>query len=213
MYAVVVLLAAVLDTGATVPVGSSPLARACSWRPAPGGRFGARRDGGHRRHAGLDLGKDGDPVYAIDDGRITVLHWQMPGHRGSVPWIEGQRAPRKVGRGGLMIFVDHGAGRESRYMHLAAPAKGIRVGSVVRAGQQIAIAGHTGIKRSAPHLHFEFRVNGKAQDPWPIIANLPSPSASPKGGAAPKVPSEPQPVPLRQTLELLRALGQVMNSR
>ena len=45
-----------------------------------------------------------------------------------------------------------------------AAAHLVNVGDKVKAGQLIALTGQTG-RASTPHLHFEIRLNGKAQNP------------------------------------------------
>ena len=63
---------------------------------------------------------------------------------------------------GNMVEIDHGNGLVSRYAH--ASARLVKVGEVVLAGQKIALVGSTG-RSTGPHLHFEVRQKGVAQNP------------------------------------------------
>lgn len=65
---------------------------------------------------------------------------------------------------GRQVWVDHGGGVVTRYCHLDGIVKGIAVGTVVTAGQPIAMVGETGTPSSYTkpgseyHLHFEVRI-------------------------------------------------------
>lgn len=61
---------------------------------------------------------------------------------------------------GNYIVVDHGAGYQTVYAHLAAIW--IRAGQYVYQGTSIGAVGSTGAS-SAPHLHYEQRYNGTSQ--------------------------------------------------
>lgn len=63
---------------------------------------------------------------------------------------------------GNMIQIDHGNGLVSRYAH--ASLRLVKVGDVVMKGQEIAKVGSTG-RSTGPHLHFEVRFKGAAQNP------------------------------------------------
>ena len=47
----------------------------------------------------------------------------------------------------------------------------VRLGEKVKQGQPIATVGETGTT-SGPHLHFEYRVKGKAINPRDVLPNL-----------------------------------------
>jgi murein DD-endopeptidase MepM/ murein hydrolase activator NlpD len=67
---------------------------------------------------------------------------------------------------GNFVLLEHPGGYQSMYGHLsrilAVP------GSHVAAGEVIALSGNTG-RSSAPHLHFEIRLNGVSIDPGTLV--------------------------------------------
>jgi murein DD-endopeptidase MepM/ murein hydrolase activator NlpD len=63
---------------------------------------------------------------------------------------------------GKTIILDHGLGIESRYAHLQQIS--VASGQRVERGQLIGLSGNTG-RSTAPHLHYEVQVNGRAVDP------------------------------------------------
>ena len=63
---------------------------------------------------------------------------------------------------GNMIEIDHGNDFSSRYAHLSKLS--VKMGQLVKRGQFIAASGNTG-RTTGPHLHFEVRFKGVAQDP------------------------------------------------
>ncbi|GAA4086497.1 M23 family metallopeptidase [Streptomyces shaanxiensis] len=66
---------------------------------------------------------------------------------------------------GNAVVIKHGNGTYSQYAHLSRID--VKVGQVVKTGQQIAKSGNTG-NSSGPHLHFEIRTTasyGSAVDP------------------------------------------------
>ncbi len=67
---------------------------------------------------------------------------------------------------GNFVLLEHPQGYQSMYGHLsrilAVP------GSRVIAGEVIALSGNTG-RSSAPHLHFEIRLNGVSIDPGTLV--------------------------------------------
>jgi murein DD-endopeptidase MepM/ murein hydrolase activator NlpD len=108
--------------------------------------FGLRVDPFLKRlamHAGVDIrGETGDPVRAAAGG--TVVH------------AERHKAY------GLMVEIDHGNGYSTRYAHLSAI--NVKEGAKLSAGAIVGRIGSTG-RSTAPHLHFEVRLNGDPVDP------------------------------------------------
>lgn len=97
-----------------------------------------------RRHQGTDYAAaPGTPVMAAGEGVVV-------------------RAGRTGGYGNL-IELRHRNGITTRYGHLRGFAAGIRAGRHVGQGDVIGYVGATGLA-TGPHLHYEFRVNGAAQD-------------------------------------------------
>ena len=91
--------------------------------------------------------------------------------KGTVSFIGRQRGYGKV------IIIQHGDRYTTVYGHLSRFAKGLNKGDKVRQGQIIGRVGQTGLA-TGPHLHYEFRVNGKHIDP--LSHKLPTAMPLPK---------------------------------
>ena len=63
---------------------------------------------------------------------------------------------------GRSVFIDHGLGVFTAFFHLDTAL--VRRGDIVRAGQEIARVGRTGLA-TGPHLHYGVYVNGRDVDP------------------------------------------------
>jgi murein DD-endopeptidase MepM/ murein hydrolase activator NlpD len=63
-----------------------------------------------------------------------------------------------------MIEIRHNSLYRTRYAHLRGLARGIHRGARVQQNQVIGYVGMTGLA-TAPHLHYEFLVNGVQRDP------------------------------------------------
>ena len=63
---------------------------------------------------------------------------------------------------GNYLIIDHGGGRSTLYAHCSSVD--VSVGDFVVMGEPIAKVGSTGWS-TGPHLHFEIRIDGQAQDP------------------------------------------------
>ena len=147
-----------------------PLAGPARRMPANhNGAFGASRPGERppecvSGHCGVDLGNVwGEPVHAAHGGVIDYVH----------------RGPNEE-RGGIFVKISHRGGKLfTWYFHLAAVPRWIQPGTKVTAGQMIGLLGDTGIKHSAPHLHFAISVRPSTRaterylDPEPLIAIWP----------------------------------------
>ncbi|HLH31061.1 MAG TPA: M23 family metallopeptidase [Terriglobia bacterium] len=108
--------------------------------------YGNRADpfnGDAEMHLGLDISAlYGAQVRAPADGKVIY-------------------AQRMAAYGNLLI-IDHGNGMTTRYGHLYRFVA--KVGQKVKKGELIALVGTTG-RTTAPHLHYEVRVNDRPKNP------------------------------------------------
>jgi hypothetical protein len=131
---------------------------------------GDERDGGARRHRGLDIAATiGEPVRSIADGTVIFAGANVPGHarKGPIPPDKIARyATRNLGVGGIYLCIEHKPEPRrivSCYMHLSSYIVADR--QEVTAGETIGFVGRTGVKVSPPHLHFEVRVDDRFTNP------------------------------------------------
>jgi murein DD-endopeptidase MepM/ murein hydrolase activator NlpD len=68
---------------------------------------------------------------------------------------------------GKTVIINNNDSIETLYGHNSALL--VQVGDTVFAGQMIALSGNTG-QSSAPHLHYEIKINGKAVNPIKYFA-------------------------------------------
>lgn len=130
--------------------------------------FGALRDGGRRRHAGIDImARKGVPIVAVAAGVIEKV---------DVGALAGQ-----------YVVVRHDDGWRSKYLHLDNDtpgtddglgfgyAKGIHVGMRVQAGTVLGFVGDSGnSERTVPHLHFGlYQPNGLPINPYRALVGAP----------------------------------------
>lgn len=112
--------------------------------------FGWRVDpftGAQVFHEGVDYqGDTGTPVAAAATGKVVYAAYHP--------------------QYGNMIELDHGNALTSRYAH--ASRLMVKVGDTVKAGDTVALLGSTG-RSTGPHLHFEIRYRGVAQNPLRFI--------------------------------------------
>ncbi len=110
--------------------------------------FGMRRHpvlGYSRRHLGLDFAAPtGTPIYAAADGTVASLRFE-----------------RGYGR---IVRLRHPGGVETVYAHMSRFTRGLKAGDRVRQGAVIGAVGSTGMS-TGPHLHYEIRIGGVAQNP------------------------------------------------
>ena len=108
--------------------------------------FGWRIDpftGQNAMHEGTDFMVDsGTPIHAAAGGVVVVAQFHP--------------------QYGNMIDIDHGNGFTTRYAHASKLL--VKVGDVVQRGAVIALSGSTG-RSTGPHVHFEVRYKGVAQNP------------------------------------------------
>lgn len=120
----------------TLPVNVQWNASAFGWRLDP---FTGQR----AMHEGVDFPAEvGVPIVAAASGVVLSI----------------ERHPEY----GNVVEIDHGNDMTTRYAH--ASQIFAHVGDVVRRGQKIAEVGSTG-RSTGPHLHFEVRFRGAAQNP------------------------------------------------
>jgi murein DD-endopeptidase MepM/ murein hydrolase activator NlpD len=128
----------------TLPAGpmSAPSAAGLVW-PLSGtvtSGFGYRWG---RMHEGIDVAvPEGTPIRSAKAGTVIMASYN--------------------GGYGNYTCVDHGGGLSTCYAHQSGFAAS--VGQRVSQGQVIGYSGNTG-SSTGPHLHFEVRINGAAQDP------------------------------------------------
>ena len=131
-----------------------------------------------RAHKGVDYAAGtGTPIKATGDGKISF--------KGA-----------KNGYGNV-IAINHGAGVETLYAHLSRFRAGVSNGSRVRQGQVIGYVGKSGLA-TAPHLHYEFRINGIHKNPITVPLPRANP-VSPRHMAAFRSQSSPLMAALDQT--------------
>ncbi len=108
--------------------------------------FGYRIDpftGRQAMHDGVDFSSPaGTPILASASGKVV-------------------KSEMEAGYGNV-VDVDHGNGLVTRYAH--ASKLMVKLGDLVVRGQTLAEVGNTG-RSTAPHLHFEVRMNGVPQNP------------------------------------------------
>ncbi|MFO0607529.1 MAG: M23 family metallopeptidase [Polyangiales bacterium] len=81
-----------------------------------------------------------------------------------------RRVSSEFNRGGLKVFIDHGAGVVTTSNHLARAL--VCVGERVRRGQPVALSGYSGLDGlttfpwGAPHVHFNVWLDGEYVDPF-----------------------------------------------
>ncbi|HEX9188697.1 MAG TPA: M23 family metallopeptidase [Vicinamibacteria bacterium] len=121
--------------------------------PLPkGGRFGHRRviNGQPRSpHGGSDYSvAEGTPVLAAADGMVAMVANQF--------------------FGGNAVFLDHGDGLVSTFMHLSRVD--VTEGQALRRGERLGAVGATG-RATGPHLHFGLRWREARVDPALLLGD------------------------------------------
>ncbi|MFV2055537.1 MAG: peptidoglycan DD-metalloendopeptidase family protein [Thiohalomonadales bacterium] len=101
-----------------------------------------------RAHHGVDYAApSGTPIKAAGDGKVI--------HMG------------KKGGYGKTIILQHGGKYSTLYAHMKNFKRGLKKGSKVKQGQIIGYVGRSGLA-TGPHLHYEFRVDGKHRNPLTV---------------------------------------------
>ena len=150
------------------PVESDQINNSFGDRAKPGGE-------GVVTHTGVDIGgmEKGTPVYAAGKGTVKEAGFNA---------TEGN-----------FVRIDHGNGQDTFYAHCEKLL--VKIGDAVELGQTIATVGSTGMS-TGPHLHFEFWVNGVAQNPEAMLKfGQDMPKAKPEPEKKPEPETKPEPVP------------------
>lgn len=108
-----------------------------------------------RAHKGVDYAaRSGTPIKAVGDGKVVSV-----GVKGGY---------------GRTVVLQHGQQYQTLYAHMSRFRPGLHAGSRVEQGQIIGYVGASGLA-TAPHLHYEFRINGVHVNP----VTVPLPRANP----------------------------------
>lgn len=102
-------------------------------------------------HTGIDIagsGIYGSPVIASNTGRVVRVRYYTTGY-------------------GYHVMIDHGSNNWTVYAHLSAIS--VNEGDWVAQGQTVGFVGSTG-NSTGPHLHFEVRIDGTAQNPLNYVS-------------------------------------------
>lgn len=101
-----------------------------------------------RAHEGVDYAAPaGTRVRAVGDGIV-----EFAGRQGGY---------------GNMVIIRHDSRVSTRYAHLQALGRGVRLGARIAQGDTVGLVGQTGWA-TGPHLHYEFRVAGAARNPLSV---------------------------------------------
>jgi murein DD-endopeptidase MepM/ murein hydrolase activator NlpD len=120
----------------SLPVDAQWNASAYGWRLDP---FTGER----AMHEGVDfVAIPGTPIHAAASGVV----------------VSAERHPQY----GNLVEIDHGKDLTTRYAHASKVL--VKAGQLVKRGQKIAEVGSSG-RSTGPHLHFEVRIRGIAQNP------------------------------------------------
>ena len=119
-------------------------------RGAVSSGYGLRSDpftGGSSTHEGIDISTSrGEPVLATADGTVLLSGW--------------------AGEYGRAIEIVHNDRYVTLYGHLQETL--VEQGQVIRRGDRVGLVGSTG-RSTAPHLHYEVRVDGRPVNPLEYI--------------------------------------------
>lgn len=106
-----------------------------------------------RVHNGIDIAAPtGTPVFSTISGEVVIAGWNNQGYGRVVA----------IGNGNVKIVLAH----NSKML--------VKVGDHVEAGQQVAEVGSTG-RSTAPHVHYEVRVNNVCVDPLALQGRAANP--------------------------------------
>ncbi len=114
--------------------------------------WGAPRDGGVRRHRGIDIfAPRGTAIVAVAGGIVSFI--------GDQP------------KGGHCLWLTTESGTSFYYAHLDRWAPGLYEGIEVESGDLLGFVGNTGNAiTTPPHLHFGINQNDEMVNPYPVLA-------------------------------------------
>lgn len=143
---------AVLQAG-----GEESFFQGTAGKPWPSGQFGCVRTEGRQLHEGVDIrclqrdkrGEPTDPILASAAGTVAYIN-----------------SKSSLSNYGIYLLLRHsieGVEVYTLYAHLSTVEEGLRVGSMVKAGERIATMGRTAntrqsITKDRAHLHFEINL-------------------------------------------------------
>ncbi|MCB9563138.1 MAG: peptidoglycan DD-metalloendopeptidase family protein [Kofleriaceae bacterium] len=192
--------------GATVPHAQGrppgswvwPVATYRGRAPVVSDGWGSPRDGGARRHRGVDVmfrrtGRD-DLIAAFPAGTAGGSRWHfMPEDTPALAASEGRVTSAGWTSTGFAIVVDHGGGWSTAYRHLSRldvpPTEPGAPHQVVLAGQPLGVIGANPLDAAGlRHLHFELRLDDRPVDParflsgWRVLSSPASAASFRNGG-------------------------------
>lgn len=124
-------------------------------------------------HRGIDL-TSGDIIVATAQGKVTACRNNIEGY--SEKYSSGN-----------YVTLYHGSGVYTLYCHMVKGSVKVKVGDIVKVGQELGLKGSTGWS-TGPHLHYGVMVNGSYVDPKPYLLGdkalpqypMPTPEPEPK---------------------------------
>lgn len=134
----------------TISVGPSLKFPVAGSKAHIGSFWGADRDGGSRRHEGIDIfAPKLTPVIAASAGRVSRVNENNLG--GKVVWLQA-------------------AGKDYTLYYAHLDQQLVSDGQQVKEGDTLGLVGNTGNARTtSPHLHFGIYTTGGAIDPLPFV--------------------------------------------
>lgn len=140
------------------------------WRPPSAGTSASQEDPEQSLPTSWPLTQEGFVTQNLLEGADGVhpgLDIAVPSHS----YIRAAGAGSVADTGddpvyGRFVTVDHGDGYLTLYAHASEIL--VEAGQRVRRNEVIALTGNTG-RSTAPHLHFEIRLNGDTVDPMTMV--------------------------------------------
>ncbi len=129
-------------------------------------------EGRNKTHKGIDLGDEGDPIYAMFDGKVTKA---VDVYDDDLLWdnYTSQTKSDKCGNRVEYSCTVNGNNIIIQCWHMKKDIKGLKMGDIIKKGQIIGNVGQSGNashKRSAgPHLHLQIKKNGTIVSPHDYI--------------------------------------------